>query len=154
MLATHEAQNLKIQFEIEIEAPPDKVWAKLATLEGMNEWFSRTLVFEHEVGGRFSMEGVMDGPYKFAGEVVRIEPEKELAFTWRSELGEDGVWDAYTLVSFQLEPSANGTRVSLTHSGFEVLGAESGKAAYEGHIQGWTASAPLDSLKEAVEAQS
>ena len=153
MLATHQAENLKIQFEIEIDAPPAKVWAQMSSQDAMNAWLARNLVFEHEVGGRFQMEGEMpgEGPYKFTGEVVKIVAEKELAFTWKSELGEDGDWTEHTLVRFELEPTETGTRVTLTHSGFEVLGAERGKTQFEGHIQGWSTAQTLDSLKAAVE---
>lgn len=154
MLASHLAEELKIHFEIEINAPPSKVWSKLATLDGLREWFGRDLVFEHRVGGRFQLQGELpgEGPYRFVGEVVKIDPEKELAFTWRSELGEDGEWPTHTLVAFQLHPTAAGTRVTLTHSSFAALGAALGKSAYEGHIQGWTMSQALADLKAAVEA--
>jgi uncharacterized protein YndB with AHSA1/START domain len=153
MLATHQADQLKIQFEIEIDAPPAKVWEKMASQDAMNEWLARSLVFEHEVGGRFQMEGTgpSEGPYRFTGEVVKVVAEKELAFTWKSELGEDGDWTEHTLVRFQLEPTETGTRVTLTHSGFEKLGADMAHKAYEGHIQGWSAAQTLDGLKAAVE---
>ena len=152
MLATHQAEELKIQFEIEIDAPPARVWEKMASQNAMNAWLARNLVFEHEVGGRFQMKGEVpgEGPYLFTGEVVKIVAEKELAFTWKSELGEDGEWTEHTLVRFQLEPTESGTRVTLTHTGFEALDAELAKKAYEGHVQGWTAAQTLDSLKAAV----
>jgi uncharacterized protein YndB with AHSA1/START domain len=151
MLASHSPQDLKIHFEIEIAAPPDKVWAKLATPEGMSEWFARDLVFEHKIGGRFEMKGEMpgEGPYRFTGRVTKIEPERELAFTWKDELTSPG-WPVETLVSFRLEPTATGTRVTLTHTGFQQLGA-GGKEAYEGHVQGWSLSETLTGLKDAVE---
>ncbi|MEX1247703.1 MAG: SRPBCC domain-containing protein [Anaerolineales bacterium] len=154
MLAAHVADKKEIRFEIEINATPAKVWAKLATLEGMNEWLSRKLIFEHRIGGRFQMEGNQpgEGPYRFAGEVVKLVPEKELAFTWKSELGEAAEWPVHTLVTFHLEPAGAGTRVTLTHTGFEALGAALGKSAYEGHVQGWTMSEALKELKKTVEA--
>lgn len=154
MLASHIEEKLRIHFEIEINASPATVWAKMATVEGMNEWLSKNLVLEHKVDGRFEMKGNLpgDGPYRFTGEVVRIIPEKELAFTWRSELGEDKDWPASTLVTLRLEPTAAGTKVTLTHDGFEALGEALGKSAFEGHIQGWTLSENLKELKDAVEA--
>ncbi|MEX2160607.1 MAG: SRPBCC domain-containing protein [Anaerolineales bacterium] len=153
MLACHLAEKLEIHFEIEINAPPEKVWAKLATLEGLKEWFGSNLVFEHKVGGRFQLEGVLpgEGPYKFTGQVVSIVPEQKLTFTW-TEVGEKGVWPAHTLVTFQLSPSAVGTRVTLSHTGFAALGEALGKSAFEGHVQGWTMSETLKELKQAVEA--
>lgn len=153
MLTHHVEDQLRIEFQIEINAPPAKVWGKLATIEGMNQWFARNLVFEHKVGGRFEMKGELpgDGPYRFTGEVIKIDPERELTFTWRDSLNPDNAWQVDTFVSFRLEPTANGTRVTMTHTGFEALG-ERGKVDYQGHVEGWTLSDTLTGLKEAVEA--
>src|SRR3989304_6817046 len=139
MLASHTADELKIHFEIEINATPEKVWAKLASLEGMNEWFSQKLIFEFIEGGHFRMEVNIpeEGEYTFFGEVVKIEPNKELAFTWiEHEKGKDP-WPVSTLVSFKLKPSKNGTLVTLSHTGFETLEGELARTEYEGHIVGW-----------------
>ncbi|MCW5875861.1 MAG: SRPBCC domain-containing protein [Anaerolineales bacterium] len=154
MLATHNPDSLRIQFEIDIQAPPAKVWAKMATLEGMNQWLARNLVFEHQVGGRFEMKGNLpgEGPYRFTGEVVTLIPEEELAFTWKHDPEEGTAWPVATLVTLRLVAVEGGTRVTLTHSGFEALGEAAGKNAYEGHIQGWTIAENLNSLKAAVEA--
>jgi uncharacterized protein YndB with AHSA1/START domain len=156
MLANHVAEKLQIHFEIEINAPPAKVWSKLATLDGLKEWFGRNLIFEHKVGGRFQMEGELpgEGPYKFTGLVTSLVPESELAFTWRSEVGEKEPWPAYTLVTFRLFPTAAGTRVTLDHTGFEALGEALAKSGFEGHVQGWTMSQTLEELKQVVEAGS
>jgi len=154
MLANHIAERFQIHFEIEINAPPAKVWSKLATLDGLKEWLGRNMIFEHKVGGRFQMEGEMPGedPYKFTGQVTSIVPEKELAFTWKSELGEKEPWPAFTLVTFHLFPTAVGTRVTMDHTGFEALGENLAQSGFEGHVQGWTMSQTLEDLKQAVEA--
>lgn len=154
MLAGHNPEELRIQFEIEILASPEKVWAQMATLEGMNQWLARNLVFEHKVGGRFEMKGNLpgEGPYRFTGEVVSLIPEKELAFTWKHDPEQGEAWPVSTLVALRLEPTAGGTRVTLTHTGFEALGEAMGKSAYEGHIQGWTMAENLSDLKAAAEA--
>ncbi|MBX3049139.1 MAG: SRPBCC domain-containing protein [Anaerolineales bacterium] len=154
MRSAHDPQELRIHFEIEINAPPAKVWAKMATLEGMHQWLARNLVFEHQVGGRFEMKGNLpgEGPYRFTGEVVTLMPEQELAFTWKHDPEEGEAWPVSTLVTLRLTPTDRGTRVTLTHTGFEELGTALGKGAYEGHIQGWTMSENLSDLKAAVEA--
>jgi uncharacterized protein YndB with AHSA1/START domain len=150
------SEKLEIHFEIEINAPPAKVWAKLATLDGLKDWFGRNLIFEHKVGGRFQMEGELpgEGPYKFTGQVTAIVPESELAFTWKSEIGEKEPWPDHTLVTFRLFPAANGTRVTLDHTGFQALGETLAKSGFESHIQGWTLSQTLQELKQVVEASS
>lgn len=152
MLATHNIEKLQVQFEIEINAPPEKVWAKLATIEGMNEWFSKRLTFEFHEGGEFRMDVTMDREFTFFGKVVKIDPPEELSFTWTEhEKGLDP-WPVSTLVSFKLRPSAAGTHVTLTHTGFEALGEERAKDEYEGHIVGWERAEALQELKTAVEA--
>lgn len=153
MLAKHSPQELRIEFEIYIEAAPAKVWSLMASVEGMNQWLARNLVFEHTVGGRFEMKGNLpgEGPYRFTGEVVKLEPERELAFTWKSDPENGRPWNVSTLVTLRLQAEGTGTLVSLTHTGFEALG-EAGKSQYEGHIQGWTIAENLNDLKKAVEA--
>jgi uncharacterized protein YndB with AHSA1/START domain len=149
MFASHKPEQLVAHFEIEINAPPAKVWSLMSSVEGMNKWLARTLVFEHKVGGQFNMQGrTPQGKFDFGGEVVRFEPEKEIAFTWSDNIQP---WPATTLVSIKLQPTATGTLVSLTHSGFEGLG-EFAKGEYEGHIIGWEAAETLLELKNAVEA--
>ncbi|MCW5878767.1 MAG: SRPBCC domain-containing protein [Anaerolineales bacterium] len=154
MRSAHDPQALSIHFEIEINAPPAKVWAKMATLDGMNQWLARNLVFEHQVGGRFEMKGNLpgDGPYRFTGEVVTLIPEEELSFTWKHDPEDGTAWAVSTLVTLRLEAIEGGTRVTLTHTGFEALGEAAGKNAYQGHIQGWTIAKNLSDLKAAVEA--
>jgi len=154
MLASHKADDLKIHFEIEINTTPERVWAKLASLEGMNEWFSRKLVFEFHEGGRFQMEVSIpgDGDFTFYGEVVKIDPPHELAFTWTEHEKGKTPWPVSTLVSFRLRPKGEGTLVSLSHTGFEKLKGEMARAEYEGHIEGWARAETLKDLKAAVEA--
>lgn len=155
MLPNHSEDLLQIRFEIDINAPITAVWAKLSSPEGMQEWFARDLIFEPRVGGRFRIQGESpeEGRYRFVGEVVRIEPPSDLAFTWRPDYVEDGDWSRLSsLVTFSLKVNdSGGTRVTLLHSGFSSLGPTEGKQAYESHIQGWESSKTLQSLKELVE---
>lgn len=156
MIPAHVSEKLRIHFEIEINAPPEKVWAKLASQNGMHAWFSKRLIFEPHVGGKFRME-VRDpdeGEFTFFGEVVKVEPNQELAFTWTEhEKGKDP-WPVSTLVSFKLKRTSNGTVVSLTHTGFEALESMLARREYEGHIVGWERAEPLQELKAAVESAS
>lgn len=153
MLSKHSQQELKIEFEIFINASPAKVWTLMSSVDGMNQWLARNLVFEHRLGGRFEMKGNLpgEGPYRFTGEVVTLEPKRELAFTWKHDPEDGTPWPVSTLVTLRLHPEGEGTRVTLTHTGFEALG-ETGKSQYEGHIQGWTIAENLTDLKKAVEA--
>lgn len=152
MLESHAANELRIHFEIEINAPPEKVWAQLATLEGMHIWMSKNAVFEPREGGRFSMDVKMpEGEFTFFGEVTKIEPNKELSLTWTQHEKGQAPWLVSTNLSFKLRPSDKGTIVTLSHSGFEALGEPLARTEYQGHITGWQQSNALTDLKAAVE---
>ncbi len=154
MLANHVSEKFEIHFEIEIMAPPEKVWGKLATLEGMHQWFGKHLVFEFRQGGKFQMEVSIpgNGDFTFFGEVVKIEPFKELSFTWTEHEKGQEPWPVSTLVSFRLEPTKQGTLVTFTHAGFGALGDELARKEYEGHVIGWSRDKEIEKLKQAVEA--
>ncbi len=151
MLELHTKEKMQIQFEIDISAPPEQVWKQLATKDGMRKWFSTSLIFDMQIGGEFRMEVNHDGHWIFFGEVQKIVPNQELAFTWtQQEVGQEA-WPIATLVTFKLEEIPSGTRVSLVHSGFDALDEAMAEKEYSDHIQGWQASDPLGGLKSAVE---
>ncbi len=153
MLEKHDPQEMKIHFEIDIEASIEKVWALVSSLDGMNQWLSRNLRFDFFEGGEFHMvvNQKEEGEFLFFGEVVSIIPLKELAFTWiEQEKGKDA-WPISTLVKFTLEDLQDRTRVTLTHSGFDKLANGLATSEYEGHIVGWERAETLLSLKKAVE---
>lgn len=154
MLATHQAEEMRIHFQIEINAPPEKVWTTLTSPEAMSQWLSKHLVLEVKEGGEFRMDVNIpdEGEYTFFGEVVRVDPPRELAFTWTEHEKGKNPWPASTLVSFKLHPSASGTLVSLAHTGFEALDAAIARQEYEGHIVGWERAQTLQELKKVVEA--
>jgi uncharacterized protein YndB with AHSA1/START domain len=74
--------------------------------------------FEPEVGGRFIEVYDEDGEGFEIGRVTAWEPGRRLAYTWRQA---DWPEDAVTDVEVTFEPVAEGTLVSVVHSGFERL---------------------------------
>lgn len=154
MLAKHRTKEMQVRFEVDIQASAEEVWAKLASREGMSQWFSERLIFEFVEGGEFRMEVSVpeEGDFTFFGEVQKIDPLRELAFTWTEHEKGKEPWPVSTLVSFKLQPIDEGTRVTLTHSGFEKLDAAIAQKEFEGHIEGWERSQTLSGLKEVVEA--
>ncbi len=144
-------QALQIALEIDIAAPPEKVWAILGTTAGMQRWLGAK-EFVPEVGGAFRLEAkTPEGEFTFLGQVQVCEPRRELAFTWtQHEKGKDP-WPVSTLVTIRLAETENGTRVILLHSSFEKLPQAIARAEYEGHITRWERSRALIELKQLVE---
>jgi uncharacterized protein YndB with AHSA1/START domain len=98
--------------------------------------------FEPWVGGRFIEVYDDDGEGFEIGRVTVWEPGRRLGYTWRQA---DWPEDPVTHVEVTFEPVAGGTRVALTHSGFERLPDAAAVAGGYGHglqlLLGWYAEA-------------
>jgi uncharacterized protein YndB with AHSA1/START domain len=89
---------------------------------------------EPRVGGRV-FERAADGRETSWGTVVAYEPPHRLAFSWI--VGGLTV-DQAQLIDVRFTPEAVGTRVELTHSGWEKLGDAAAAAALrERYNRGW-----------------
>jgi uncharacterized protein YndB with AHSA1/START domain len=121
---------------VEIAATPERIFRALTTDEVTKWWGSpdaygtKKWTADLRVGGKWHSEGLMaDGkPFTINGEYLELDPPRKLTFTWRPSW--DG--DNQTRVSYRLEPTATGTRVTLRHEGF----ADRAQVC-EGHTQGW-----------------
>ena len=67
------------------------------------------------VNGRWRAAGITRGqPYVQEGEFLTIEPPRRLVHTWESA----GTADAPSKVTYRLETTEGGTRLTLSHEGF------------------------------------
>ncbi len=86
---------------------------------------------EPRAGGRV-FERAADGRETAWGTVVAYEPPHRLAFTWIVGLAAE----YEQLIELRFTPEAKGTRVELTHSGWEKLG-DAAAALRERYDRGW-----------------
>lgn len=86
---------------------------------------------EPRVGGRV-FERAADGRETLWGTVLAYEPPYRLAFSWIVQLSAEQA----QLVDIRFTPEAGGTRVELTHSGWEKLG-KAAASRREGYDRGW-----------------
>jgi uncharacterized protein YndB with AHSA1/START domain len=108
---------------IDIAAPPERVFRALTTPEELLAWWGSPDTYRCEtweldlvVGGRWKSTGAGGEGRRFevGGEFRAIEPPRLLAFTWEPSWVEVPT----TEVRIELQPTAGGTRVVWTHSGF------------------------------------
>lgn len=140
--------------EIQIDAPPDRVFQALIDPHQATQWWRNDAVslegfhLEPKVGGRwgYRTDKVVDGVNKFQvhGEVLAYDPPRLLAYTWIANLHEDPA--RRTEVRWELTPVSGGTRVKLTHSGL----AQEPKSR-SGYSSGWPDL--LNRLKKFAETQ-
>jgi uncharacterized protein YndB with AHSA1/START domain len=146
-------QPLAIILEIDIEAPPEKIWQIIGSAEGVQTWLGMH-GFEPRVGGAYRMHVTTpEGVFDFFGEVTVCEPPHKVAFTWiQQEQGKEP-WPLSTLVTLTVEAkSGNLSRVRLRHTGFEQFPGDTAQEEYEGHVLGWERSQALQELKQLAES--
>jgi uncharacterized protein YndB with AHSA1/START domain len=78
--------------------------------------------------------------YPWRATIERMEPERLLSFRWHDfdeKSGVDFAEQPTTLVAFLLEPTAEGTRLTITESGFETIPNPRRLEVLRSNTQGW-----------------
>lgn len=112
---------------VEIEAPPEVVFAYLVTPERMVAWMGQHAQLDPRPGGEFSVD--INGSL-VRGEYLEVDPPRRVVVSW----GMGGAADlppSSTRVEFTLTRTAAGTTLSLLHTGLP-------DTRTSGHAQGWT----------------
>jgi hypothetical protein len=91
----------------------------------------KTLVFGSGVGGRL-YEVWEDGTEKEWGRVTAWDPPRIVRYTWYPDRTSESAQD----IEVRFDPEGAGTRLTLTHTGWERLGPEARKAR-RGYPIGW-----------------
>ena len=111
---------------VEIASQPERVFRALTSAE-ICSWWVRSGVFDTrewtgdvKVGGVWRASGMSRGkPYQLQGEFIEIDPPRRLVHTWRP-VGEP---IAPSTVTYLLEPTTRGTRLTVRHAGLTVAPA-------------------------------
>lgn len=106
--------------------PPAAVWKALTDPDLHARWWAAGDV-RPVVGHRFTLDM---GPWGVQPcEVLAADPERLLRYSFA-----EGSLD--TTITWRLEPEGTGTRLFLTHEGFD-LDSPMGRAALDGMGEGW-----------------
>lgn len=116
-------QTQSVVLERELAFPPDRVWRALTQPHLIEEWLMKNN-FTAEPGQTFTMSGDWGS---VDCKVLANDPGKTLSYTWAG-MGID------TVVTWELTPTANGTRLRMEQSGF----ATGQEQARNGAEHGWT----------------
>jgi uncharacterized protein YndB with AHSA1/START domain len=122
---------------LDLPHPQEKVWDALTTLDGLTGWFGSQaqgeLTAGHDVRMRWEQH---DGEQTLAIKVV--DPMSVFAYCWGIPAAPEGD-PRRTYVEFTLEPTASGTRLTVTESGFAQLPDAWLEPSYQGNTAGWRA---------------
>jgi uncharacterized protein YndB with AHSA1/START domain len=116
-----------------LNAPVARVWKALTDVDQMREWYFDLKEFKPEVGFEFEFVIEHEGNnYHHLCRVVEVIPERKIAYTWCYK-GEPGD----SLVSIELSPVSEKTRLKLTHTGIKTF-PKTPAYARKNFEQGWT----------------
>lgn len=141
--------------EIQIAAPPERVFQALSDAQELGRWFTspecpvKFWEFDPRLDGAYRYETesgsmVVNGvtEFKCHGHITEYDPPKLLAYTWYANWHDDSTLQ--TLVRWELTPRMDGTHVKVTHSGLSKL-----PVARKDYSGGWIGV--VEMLKKFVE---
>jgi len=106
-----------VMIERTFNAPVARVWKALTNADEMRVWYFDLKEFKPEVGFEFEFTVEHEGTkYHHLCKITEVIPQKKIAYTWRYA-GEEG----NSLVTFELFPEGDKTRLKLTHEGLETF---------------------------------
>jgi uncharacterized protein YndB with AHSA1/START domain len=132
----------RIEKRIDLKAPVARVWRALTDYREFGEWF-RVKIDGPFVPGEVSRGNVTYPGYehlKWEAVVKAMEPERLFSFTWHPAAVDpkmDYSKEPQTLVEFRLEKTAEGTRLTVTESGFDKIPAGRRPEAFRMNEGGW-----------------
>ena len=151
------AELSRIDRTIEIKAPPERVWRALTSPTELSAWFQVTIEGEIAAGNEVWMTSVhaQHTGQRFSVRFVEMTPPRR--FVWQWYPGEvdpnvDYSREPRTTVTFTLEPTEAGTRLSVAETGFNEISVARRAKVYGDNNQGWTEV--LVSLQRYVQAAS
>ena len=132
-MGTNQTTSEPLVKEVILDAPVGKVWKAITNNDDMKKWYFELKDFKPEVGFEFQFYGENEGrKFLHLCRVTEVEVNKKISYTWTY----DTFPDAQTLVTWELFPENDKTRLRLTHEGLEKL-PQDRDYAKENFVAGW-----------------
>ena len=116
-------ETLSVVVEREIPYPPEKIWRALTQPHLIEEWLMKN-DFTAGRGPPFQSSAPTGAPSTV--EVLAVEPNKTLSYTWAA-------YGLESVVTWTLTPTGTGTRLRMEQSGFRP----DQQQVYQGAKAGW-----------------
>lgn len=136
--------------EVILNAPAQAVWQAITDKDKMNQWYFKVAEFKPVVGFEFKYYGGEEGGkrYPISCKILAVEPGRKLVHSWS--------YDDYpheTIVTFELFPQGNQTKLRLTHEGLDKMPSQYPvEVSAKNHQEGWNHIIGMQ-LKQFVETE-
>lgn len=136
-----------IEREINIDASPEVVFEVITRPEHIREWWNGCQTdVAPSVGAVAELAWGKGGPEPHVEQMTVVAAEPPRLFSFRWVYGDEAAATAGNslLVTFELTPSAGGTTLRMTETGFREKGWEIAvmEATYADHVNGWDVFVP------------
>jgi uncharacterized protein YndB with AHSA1/START domain len=136
------ADPTRIDRDIEIAAPPERVWRALTDPGELSAWFKVAIEGPMVPGSEIWMTSTHEGYVgdRFRVRVTEMTPPERLVWQWHPGAVDKAVdyeKEAWTTVTFTLEPAGAGTRLRVAETGFDAVALARRAKVYEDNKQGW-----------------
>ena len=136
------AETDRIERDVLIAAPVERVWELITSAEHVGRWFGDAgAEIDLRPGGTLSLSWREHGTVY--GRVEAVEPPHRFAYRWLSTVGSQAEPTPAnsTLTEFTLAVEGEATRVAVVESGFDALDVDAAErtAALASHTRGWAA---------------
>jgi len=144
----------RIEKQILLKAPLDRVWRAISDSKEFGTWFGMRFNGPFSPGARMSgvivptkvNPDVANAQKKYEGipfeiTIEQMEPERLFSFRWHPGAVDPNVdysVEPTTLVVFALEQTPDGVMLKLTESGFDRIPLERRAKAFASNEQGWS----------------
>jgi uncharacterized protein YndB with AHSA1/START domain len=136
-------QTDRIEKQIVLKAPVERVWHALTDTAEFGNWF-RVKLSGKFVPGQSIAGAVLHPGYEhvtWTATIERMVPYRQFAWRWHPhaiDSNKDYSHEPSTLVLFELSEVPGGTRLLVTESGFDGIPLERRETAYRGNSEGWS----------------
>lgn len=133
-----------------LNAPHERVWRAISDAGQFGGWFGvrfdGAFVPGAVITGHLTRSVVdPDPPGKYEGlafdfKIEQIEPMRLFSYSWHPcalDANVDYSGEPPTLVTFELEAVAGGTKLTITETGFDAIPLERRAAAFQANSGGW-----------------
>jgi uncharacterized protein YndB with AHSA1/START domain len=137
------AELSRIDRTTEINAPPERVWRALTSAEELSAWFQVRVEGAIAPGSEVWMTSThaQHTGVRFLVRFTTMIPPHRLAWQWHPGAVDPNVdysHEPWTTVTFTLEPSGGGTRLTVSETGFDAISLARRAKVYQDNSQGWT----------------
>ena len=136
------AELLRIDRSIDIKASPARVYRALTNAAELGAWFQVTIEGTIAAGHEVWMTSVhpAHAGQRFRVRISELTPPHRVVWQWHP--GEvdptvDYSTEPRTNVTFALESTATGTRVTVSETGFDAISLARRAKVYADNTQGW-----------------